>query len=358
MFEQIIVLYRRRQCIDNSQCVFPSTPTLRGVPKDGCKTLFDECLLSLLGLVLGLVLHTPAIADNEPITPLPLNVEFNQVKAQLGKMLFFDTRLSSDNSISCASCHELDTHWGTDRKAVSNGVGNKMGSRNSPTVYNAVFNFAQFWDGRAENLAQQARGPVLNPVEMGMSSWEEVVKKIKSDVKYAQTFKAVYGTEMNADNIVEAIAEFEKTLITSNSPFDQYLRGSQSAINDQQKRGYQLFKSYGCVSCHQGRNVGGNMFQKLGVLKDISLEGGTLANDLGRFNLTQNEWDKRVFKVPSLRLAVKTPPYFHDGSVDTIEDAVGVMIRVQLGRDVPEADKQAIIAFLASLVGEIPQGIR
>lgn len=294
----------------------------------------------------------------EPITPLPLSVEVDPAKAQLGKTLFFDKRLSADDSISCASCHELSAAWGTDLRPVSAGVKGQLGSRNSPTVFNSVFNFTQFWDGRAESLADQARGPVVNPVEMGMASWDDAVKKLAGDAAYQQAFKSLYAAGMTADTIVDAIAEYEKTLITPNAPFDQYLRGKTDAINETQKRGYKLFKAYGCIACHQGQNVGGNMFQKFGVLKDISLLSGTLSNDLGRFILTRNEWDKRVFKVPSLRLAIMTPPYFHDGSVATIDEAVGVMIQFQLGRDVPDADKQAIIAFLTSLVGELPKGVK
>lgn len=309
-------------------------------------------------LLLVVVVSPSASLAGEPISPLPLKVDVNQAKARLGKMLFQDKRLSADNSISCASCHELSASWGTDLHPVSTGINGQLGTRNSPTVYNSVFNFTQFWDGRAESLADQARGPVTNPIEMGMSSWEEAVKKLQSDSKYKQAFKSVYGGEMTPDRIVDAIAEFEKTLITPNAPFDRYLRGETDAIDETQKRGYELFKAYGCVSCHQGQNVGGNMFQKFGVLHDISLQEGSLANDLGRYNLTNNEWDKRVFKVPSLRLAMMTPPYFHDGSVATIEEAVGIMIQFQLGREVPKADKDAIIAFLGSLVGELPKGVK
>ncbi|WP_426415276.1 cytochrome-c peroxidase [Aestuariirhabdus sp. LZHN29] len=294
----------------------------------------------------------------EPITPLPLKVEVDVAKAELGKLLFFDRRLSSDNTLSCASCHDLKTGYGTDLAPVSTGVKGQKGERNSPTVLNSGFNFTQFWDGRAADLVEQARGPVTNPIEMGMASWDEAVVKLAGDGEYTAAFNAIYGSDITADGIVEAIAEFEKTLITPNAPFDKFLRGDQNAISEQQKRGYQLFQSYGCIACHQGQNVGGNMFQKFGVLKDIVMQEGTLAEDLGRYNVTRNEWDKRVFKVPSLRLAVKTPPYFHDGSVPTIDEAVDIMIQFQLGRDVPAADKQAIIAFLASLVGELPEGVR
>jgi len=184
-----------------------------------------------------------------------------------------------------------------------------------------------------------------------------VVKKLSDDSQYAKSFQQVYGQSMNEDLIVDAIAEYEKKLITPNSPFDQFLHGNEAAITAEQKQGYELFKAYGCVSCHQGKNVGGNMFQKFGVLKDINLQSGSLNEDLGRYEVTKNEWDKRVFKVPSLRLAVKTAPYFHDGSVPTIEEAVDIMIEFQLGRSVPVSDRSSIIAFLESLVGELPAGV-
>lgn len=294
---------------------------------------------------------------NEPITPLPLEVKFDKAKASLGKKLFNDKRLSADNSISCASCHDLEKGYGTDLLPVSEGVGGKHGERNSPTVYNAVYNFTQFWDGRAEDLSQQIDGPITNPLEMGLGSLQGAVDKIKSDQTYQQAFKQLYATEITIESMKDAIVEFEKSLVTTNAPFDQYLRGDESAITAEQKNGYQLFKTYGCVSCHQGQNVGGNMFQKLGVLKNINLQKGSLSKDLGRYNITKNEWDKRVFKVPSLRLAAVTPPYFHDGSVATLKDAVKVMVDYQLGREVPEEDILAIVEFLKSLVGELPKGV-
>jgi len=307
--------------------------------------------------LLSCAMHNVSAQQDEPITPLSLASDINVSKAKLGKMLFFEKKLSKDNTLSCASCHDLTASFGTDLKSVSIGINGQSGSRNSPTVYNSSFNFVQFWDGRAEDLAKQALIPIVNPVEMGMSSVVDALNKIKNTDKYKQLFGDLYGGVFSEENLGDALAEFEKTLVTLNSPFDKYLRGNESAISEQQKKGYKLFKAYGCISCHQGQNVGGNMYQKLGVLKNISLQHGTLGNDLGRFNVTGNQWDKRVFKVPSLRLAAVTPPYFHDGSVATLEEAVKVMIDYQLGREVPQADKQAIIDFLNSLVGEIPKGV-
>lgn len=291
----------------------------------------------------------------EPISPIPETVDYDADKARLGKKLFTDTRLSRDDTISCHSCHQIDM-WGTDLVPVSTGIDSAQGRRNSPTVFNAVFNFRQFWDGRADDLPHQAEGPVIDPVEMGMASWEEAELKLKDIEEYRQAFQQVYGTGVTREAITDALAEYQKTLITPNSPFDQYLRGDQAALDDEQMRGYELFKAYGCVSCHQGRNVGGNMYQKFGVVKDIKLrQDSPAASDLGRFEITGNNWDKFLFKVPSLRLAAKTPPYFHDGSAATLEQAVSVMIEFQLGRQVPDTDRQAIIAFLESLVGEHPE---
>lgn len=305
----------------------------------------------------ALVYSQPSIAQvPNPIEPLPLSVEVDIQKARIGKKLFFDTRLSADNTISCASCHDISA-WGAEDRDVSKGIKERLGERNSPTVFNSVFNFKQFWDGRADTLSHQANDPVTNPVEMGMASWNEVVNALKEDSYYKVAFERVFGGEVSQEGITEAIAEYEKTLITVNSPFDQFLRGNSSALTANQIKGYQLFKSYGCAACHQGANVGGNMFQKFGVLKDINFQNGNLSDDLGRYKVTGNEWDKRLFKVPSLRLATKTAPYFHNGSIETIEEAVDIMIQYQLGRRVPTEDRDAIIDFLDSLVGEMPRGV-
>lgn len=291
----------------------------------------------------------------EPLQPIPLSVNFDKAKASFGKQLFFDTSLSVDNTISCASCHDISA-WGAEPKRVSEGIKNRIGNRNSPTIFNSTLNFKQFWDGRADSLSHQAEGPVTNPVEMGMASWDDVVKKLESNADYVAKSESLFGQALSKQVITEAIAEYEKTLITPNSPFDRYLNGEANAISAEQKRGYELFKSYGCVACHQGANVGGNMFQKFGVLEDISMNNSSLSKDLGRYNVTKNEWDKRVFKVPSLRLVTKTAPYFHDGSVATIQEAVDIMIKFQLGRSVPNNDRDAIIMFLESLVGEKKEG--
>jgi cytochrome c peroxidase len=314
--------------------------------------------ISNLKIVVGctLLLFAVVAKSAEPILPIPEYLSHDPAKASLGKKLFSDVRLSKDDTLSCESCHFLD-RAGVDFVDKSRGINGQINRRNSPTVFNSALNFRQLWDGRADTLEAQIIGAVKSPVVMGMSDWNEVVEKISAIEAYKTEFKRVYGEPVNAKNIQHAIAEFERTLLTPNSPFDRYLKGDVNAISQEAKQGYQYFKSYGCSSCHQGANVGGNLFQKIGVLKDINLMDG-LGTDLGRFGITGNEWDKRVFKVPSLRLVTLTPPYFHDGSVKTLEEAVDVMIEFQLGRQIPEDHKKAIIEFLKTLPGEWPNGVK
>ncbi len=291
-----------------------------------------------------------AVAE-EPIKPVTI-IPYDRDKAAIGKLLFADVRLSGNDSLSCASCHILD-QGGDDNVARSIGINGKPSKRNSPTVFNTGFNFLQLWDGRADSLEQQVKGVITSKAVMGMESWDDTVEKIAGIEQYNQAFQEVYGKPIEAKHIQEVIAEYERSLVLVNSPFDQYLNGDESAISDTAKTGYALFKSYGCISCHQGVNVGGNMFQKIGVLKDINLRDPNDV-DLGRHNITGNEWDKRVFKVPSLRLVVQTAPYFHDGSVKTLRDAIDIMTEYQLGRKVPDEHKTAIMEFLATLPGELP----
>ncbi len=289
---------------------------------------------------------------NEAIKPLPLTQELNYAMVELGDRLFHDARLSQDNTVSCANCHQLST-GGTDRMPRSIGVGGAKGGIKAPTVYNSGYNFAQFWDGRADNLEQQAAGPVHNPLEMA-SNWTEVIDKLKLDPEMVKAFDKVSPDGITAQVIVEAIAEFERSLVTVNSPFDRWLRGDDDAIDAFELWGYQLFKSYGCISCHQGVNVGGNLYAYMGAMGDYFADRGEkiTQSDLGRFNVTKEINDKHFFKVPSLRLAAINPPYFHDGSAQTLAEAVRVMGKYQLGRNIPEDEIDAIVAFLHALVGE------
>ncbi|MCZ6675756.1 MAG: cytochrome-c peroxidase [Candidatus Poribacteria bacterium] len=293
----------------------------------------------------------PVRAVKEPIRPIPLQIKLNPNKIELGKKLFHDPQLSRDNSISCASCHDLKT-GGTDRRIRSIGIDSAVGSVNAPTVFNSGFNFKQFWDGRAETLEDQIDGPLNSPDEMG-SSWEEVVTKLKKFSDYVSTFGDLYPDGIQAHNIKDAIATFERSLYTPNSPADQFLRGDSSALTDEEKTGYRLFKSYGCTSCHQGIGVGGNMFERFGVMGDYFAERGKVTEaDLGRFNVTGDERDRYVFKVPSLRNVALTPPYFHDGSARRLEDAVATMAEYQLGRKLSPEEIDRIVKFLKTLTGE------
>ncbi|MGI9302893.1 MAG: cytochrome-c peroxidase [Gammaproteobacteria bacterium] len=287
----------------------------------------------------------------EPIRPIPDGVEVDAAKVALGKLLFLDPKLSKDNTVSCASCHDLIS-GGDDGRKVSIGIENKPGFVNSPTVYNAGFNFKQFWDGRADTLEEQIDGPIQSAIEMG-SMWPDVVAKLFRDDRYPSLFKKVYPDGISRKNIKNAIAEFVKSLITPNSRFDRWLKGDASALNEQEKHGYGLFKHYGCVSCHQGANVGGNMFQVFGVINEFFKKRGNITHaDLGRYNVTGNTADKHAFKVPSLRMAAHTAPYLHDGSAATLRDAVNAMFEFQLGREAPDEDKEAIVAFIKTLAGE------
>ena len=290
-------------------------------------------------------------AHGEPIKPIPADNGVDAAKASLGRMLFHATRLSKDNSVSCASCHELSS-GGDDGRRVSVGINDTPGLVNSPTVFNAAFHFQQFWDGSAETLSDQIDGPVQSSIEMG-SLWPEVVAKLFQDATYPKLFADVYPDGINRANIKDALAEFIRSLTTPNGRFDRWLNGESDAITPLEKRGYTLFKFYGCVSCHQGANVGGNMFQVFGVINDFFKRRGNITEaDMGRYNITGNEADMHAFKVPSLRMAAHTAPYLHDGSAATLRDAVDAMFEFQLGREAPDEDKDAIVAFIETLAGE------
>jgi cytochrome c peroxidase len=292
-----------------------------------------------------------AAATDEPIQPVPLQHGQDAARASLGQRLFHDARLSGNGSISCASCHDL-TKGGADGRDRSVGFSGVRTGVNAPTVLNSALNFRQFWNGRASSLEAQADAVIQNPVEMG-SKWPDVVEKLSADPQYRKAFAATYKDGVTRTNITNAIATFQRTLITPNSRFDRHLRGDAQAITSDEKAGYAKFKQYGCVACHQGVNVGGNMFQKFGVMGDYFAKRGQPTEfDLGRFAVTRNPDDKHVFKVPSLRNVALTAPYFHDGSAKTLEEAVDVMFKYQLGRTASREDKAAIVKFLHTLSGE------
>jgi cytochrome c peroxidase len=269
-------------------------------------------------------------------------------KAELGKKLFFDTMLSRDKTINCASCHILQD-GGDDNLPSSFGIHGQKGPINSPTVFNAVFNFRQFWNGRVADLQAQAAGPIENPKEMGYNFKELIARLNKTP--YKQQFNAIYQDGITKENITNAIAEYEKTLITPNSPFDRYLKGDKHAITQEQKEGYELFKTKGCIACHHGVNIGGNMYNKFGVFQDSN------TTNFGKYDITHKERDKFFFKVPSLRNIAKTAPYFHDGRTYSLKTAVYTMAKYQLGRKITPQEVDKIVAFLKSLNGELPKSI-
>ncbi len=289
---------------------------------------------------------SPPELDNNPITP---------EKVELGKMLFFEPRLSASNLISCNTCHNLGT-GGVDLQETSVGHAWQRGPRNAPTVLNSVFNIAQFWDGRAKDLAEQAKGPVQASVEMNNSP-ERVVETLNSMPEYVELFTKSFPEDKNPvsfDNTVKAIEVFEATLLTPNSRFDQYLGGNQDAINAQEKEGLGLFVDKGCAGCHNGINMGGSGYFPFGL---VQKPGADILppDDKGRFAVTNTESDKFVFKVPTLRDIELTPPYFHSGKVWSLKQAVGVMGSAQLGIELTDEDVENITAFLLTLTGDQPK---
>jgi cytochrome c peroxidase len=288
---------------------------------------------------------------DEPIVPLPSSLNINLARADIGRKLFRDVRLSANASVSCFSCHDI-SKGGADARPHSVGFHGQATGVNAPSVFNAALNFAQFWNGRADSLEAQIDGVVQNPVEMG-SKWNDVVALVAKDTPYRKAFTAAYPDGVTKANIQNAIASYERTLITPQAPFDRYLQGDANAITAQEKAGYAKFKQYGCIACHQGVNIGGNMFQKFGVMADyFARRGNPTKADMGRYLVTGEEDDMHVFKVPSLRNVALTAPYFHDASAPTLDAAVDVMFRYQLGRVASKEDKTQIIAFLETLTGK------
>lgn len=289
----------------------------------------------------------------EPIRPIPMPENIDEQKAALGFALYHDTRLSVDNTVSCASCHGLNTA-GVDNKQFSEGVEGQLGGVNAPTVYNAVFNFVQFWDGRATTLAEQAAGPPLNPVEMASESFDEIVAKLEADEEFAKAFVAVYPEGINQTTITDAIEQFERTLVTPNSAFDKWLRGDDKALTAQELNGYKLFKEYNCATCHVGVNLGGESYELMGLRRHYFADRGTdlTEEDNGRFKQTQQERDRHRFKVPGLRNVELTWPYYHDGTRVTLEDAVRDMGRYQSDVDMSAKEINDVVAFLRTLTGE------
>jgi cytochrome c peroxidase len=266
---------------------------------------------------------------------------------ELGKKLYFETKLSVNNTMSCNTCHDINNMAGVDGKPTSPGaLPGKIGTRNTPTVFNAGFQFAQFWDGRAPDLKEQAKKPILNPVEMAMPNEKEVVKVISSIPEYQDLFKKAFPNEKNPitfDNIAHSIAAFERTLV-SKSRYDQWVTGDKNALTDEEKIGLKTFIEVGCITCHTGPLFGGNLYQKMGLVKPYSN-----TKDLGRFDVTKQESDKFMFKVAMLRNVALTAPYFHDGAVKTLEEAVKIMADINLGKQLTDDQLKSIVAFLKAL---------
>ena len=307
----------------------------------------------ITGCALVAMLVTPTIWAgaklDEPIQVIELVKAINPSMAELGKKLFFDPRLSKSGFISCNSCHNLSM-GGTDNIKTSIGHNWNQGPINSPTVLNSSLSLAQFWDGRAKDLKEQAGGPIANPGEMA-SSHELAVEVLQSIPGYVIEYKQVFGSDkIDIDGVTSAIAEFEKTLVTPNSRFDKWLMGDDNAINQTELAGYELFKGSGCVACHNGPAVGGNSYQKMGLVVPYK----TANKAEGRIAVTGDEADRFVFKVPTLRNIELTYPYFHDGGAATLMEAVETMGRVQLGKTFTHGEKTKIVAFLKTLTGDQP----
>lgn len=301
-------------------------------------------------LFLFAALYCHSSSAQEPIAPLTLSDDLNPGKVELGKKLFFDPRLSKSGWISCNSCHNLMLS-GTDNLVSSIGHGWAQGPINAPTVFNAVYSIAQFWDGRARDLEEQAGGPIANPMEMA-SSHSLAVEVLQTIPGYRDEFLQVYGPgEISIARVTDAIAEFERTLVTLNSRFDQWLLGDRDALTQEELEGYALFKLYGCAGCHNGPAAGGRAFQVMGMFNSYQTDNPAS----GRETVTGQRTDRMRFKVPSLRNVELTYPYFHDGQARTLEEAVDTMAWVQVNRTFSRTGNAKVVAFLKTLTGELPR---
>ncbi len=305
-------------------------------------------LATLTMMIMGAA--SAAMAADEPIQPIKPVQSINLGQVELGKKLYFDPRLSKSGFISFNSCHNLSM-GGTDNLTTSIGDHWQQGPINAPTVLNSSLNLAQFWDGRAADLKEQAGGPIANPGEMGFTH-ELAVGVIESIPEYVAEFKLVFGTDkVTIDEVTQAIAEFEKTLVTPNARFDQWLLGDTGALTAKELAGYKLFKESGCTACHNGEAVGGNSFQKMGLMEPYQTKNGAE----GLAGVTGKDADRFKFKVPTLRNVEMTYPYFHDGQAGTLTEAVDIMGRLQLGKKFTQEENAQIVAFLKTLTGDQPQ---
>jgi len=287
----------------------------------------------------------------EPISPVFMGEPLDKAKLALGENLFRDPILSGNGTLACVSCHWLD-RGGDDRRDFPLGLDGRPLDFNSPSIFNASLNFRLNWRGNFRTLEEQNEAVLLDPRLMG-TSWPEVLAKLQADPSYGSTFDAAYGAKPTRESVLDALATFQRSLLTPNARFDRYLLGDRRAVTETEEHGYGLFKSYGCIACHQGQNVGGNLFQKFGIFSYPPGGKASLTEaDLGRFTITGREQDRQVFRVPSLRNVAVTGPYFHDGRTISLPEAVEIMGRSQLGRQLPKPDVEAIVQFLGTLTGE------
>ncbi|MEE9494816.1 MAG: cytochrome c peroxidase [Gammaproteobacteria bacterium] len=326
--------------------------------------MFLKLLATGLLVASNLAIAWEALPDK---APAPADNPTTKEKIDLGRALYFDPRFSSTGTVSCNSCHNLML-GGDDNRAFSMGVHGKTGGRSAPTVWNSAFSSVQFWDGRAASLEEQAKGPVVNPVEMGMSELETAMERVRAIPGYKAYFVRAFGDKtdpMTVDNAAKAVAAFERTLITPNSSYDKFVEGDKKALTSQQQRGMKLFADIGCTSCHSGAAFNGptlpdgtGFYMKSPTFSDNAyVEKYDLMKDLGRAEATKKEADKHLWKVPTLRNVALTAPYFHNGSVATLDEAVKVMAKVQLNRDLNDDEASDLVAFLTGLTGEFPQQI-
>lgn len=310
---------------------------------------------AVIGVSLAVPLHGQSLPSRvqEPIEPLPVGLTFDPARVALGEKLFYDKRVSHDGAMACGTCH-IRAKGGADGLPRSINNDGKPGELNAPTIYNLLFNTRLTWSGRFRSIEEQTHAVLHNPTHIN-TKWAELLPKLQADPDYEARFRKAYPGGLRAESVIDAIATYERSLITPNARFDRHLRGEAGALNAEELRGYGAFKAYGCVACHQGVNIGGNLFQKFGQFEDYFAKRGRPVSkaDLGRFTVTGREEDRHVFRVPSLRNVAVTAPYLHDGSIETLGDVVRIMARVQLGRRIPEADEQAIVRFLHTLTGEL-----
>ncbi len=322
-----------------------------GDPSTRWRRYITSCLVALLvSSAASFAAGVSQLSSREPLAPLPQLPPMDEQKVELGKALFFDPILSGMNKLACSTCHDL-TVGGTIRERRTVGYKGKVHRFNAPTVFNVANDSRLGWRGDFASIEEQNESAILDPNLMG-ADWTTVIGRLRDSEQYAQSFEDVYGKPPDREAVLDVLAVFQRSLSTPNSALDRYLKGDANALNAEELEGYRLFKEFGCASCHQGANVGGNMYQRFGIFASPGLRREPNDGDLGRFTLTKNPSDIGVFRVPSLRNVALTAPYFHDGSVDTLEEAVSIMAKSQLGRTLEPTEVEALVAFLKTLTGQ------